>query len=216
MAATILVGCSAQHTASLAANGPELFGAGLFSTGAWDFFMAFSPDQHRVLFCRANDDFSAYDIYETHLDPDGHWHAPTKPDFAATWSNADPHISPDGRTVFFISNRPGPGQIGPQATYDIWSVSVRPEGGWGEARLLPTPISTPGVDEFSPAVAASGNLSVGRYDLYVSRREDGILASGATARSRREYSMVRLQPKHLPGRPVALFQQYTPARRSCW
>ena len=66
--AAVLVGCGAQHTASLAAGGPELFGAGLFSTGAWDFFMPFSPDQRLVLFCRANDDFSAYDNYETHRD----------------------------------------------------------------------------------------------------------------------------------------------------
>src|SRR5690348_2258367 len=86
------------------AAGPQLYGAGLFSTGEWDFFMAFSPDQQYVLFCRANADFSAYDIYETRRDRAGHWSAPVKPAFAERWSNADPHISPDGRTVFFISN----------------------------------------------------------------------------------------------------------------
>jgi hypothetical protein len=57
-------------------TGPELYGAGLFSTGQWDFFMAFARDQRRVLFCRANDDFSAYDIYETEREPDQRWRAP--------------------------------------------------------------------------------------------------------------------------------------------
>ena len=88
--------------------------------------MAFSPDQLQVLFCRANDDFSAYEIYETRQDAGGRWRPPAKPAFAAAASNADPHISPDGRTAFFISNRPEPGDSGPSATYDIWTVSLAP------------------------------------------------------------------------------------------
>jgi Tol biopolymer transport system component len=163
------------------APGPELYGAGLFSTGQWDFFMAFSPDQRHVLFCRANDDFSAYDIYETRRAGDGPWRAPVKPAFAATWSNADPHISPDGRTVLFISNRPGPEDSGPSTTYDIWTASLESGGGWGEPHRLAAPISLPGVDEWSPSVAANGDLYFGSdrpggsggLDLYVARWVDG-------------------------------------------
>jgi Tol biopolymer transport system component len=163
------------------AAGPELYGAGLFSTGEWDFFMAFSPDQQFVLFCRANADFSAYDIYETRRDRAGHWSAPVKPTFAARWSNADPHISPDGRTVFFISNRPGPGDSVPSTTYDIWTASRAPGGGWSEPHRLAAPISLPGVDEWSPSVAANGDLYFGSdrpggsggLDLYVARWVNG-------------------------------------------
>lgn len=36
----------------------ELYGAGLFSTSAWDFFLAWTPDESRVLFCRADTMFS--------------------------------------------------------------------------------------------------------------------------------------------------------------
>ncbi len=144
--------------------------------------MAFSPDEREVLFCRANDDFSAYDIFATTRDSGGAWRAPWKPPFAKTGSNADPHIAPDGRTVFFVSNRPGPGQDGSQATYDIWYAVREPGGEWGEARLLPPPVSMPGVDEFSPSVAANGDLYFGSerpgggggFDLWVSRRMDGV------------------------------------------
>lgn len=118
LVATILVLAGTART-----TGPELYGAGLFSTGQWDFFMAFSPDQKKVLFCRANDDFSAYDIYETEQKTDQRWRAPVKPTFARSWSNADPHFSHDGRTLFFISNRPGSGEAGASKTYDIWTVS---------------------------------------------------------------------------------------------
>src|SRR5439155_19067664 len=82
---------------------PELYGAGLFSTGFWDYFMAWSPDQRDVLFCRATDDFTTFAIFETRLAPDGHWTAPTHPAFATRWSNSDPHVSIDGSRVFFIS-----------------------------------------------------------------------------------------------------------------
>ena len=159
------------------APGPELYGAGLFSTGQWDFFLALSPDGHQALFCRANDDFSAYDIYETRRDAGGRWRAPTKPAFAASWSNADPHFSPDGRTVFFISNRPDAGDTATSSTYDIWTATLEPGGGWSEPRRLPAPVSLPGIDEWSPSVAANGDLYFGSdrpggrggLDLYVAR-----------------------------------------------
>ena len=163
------------------AAGPELYGAGLFSTGLWDFFMAFSPDQTLVLFCRANDDFSAYDIYETRREVGEGWRAPAKPAFATAWSNADPHISPDGRTLFFISNRPGPGDSLASKTYDIWTASLEAGGKWSEPHRLGPPISLPGWDEWSPSVAANGNLYFGSdrpggsggLDLYVARRVNG-------------------------------------------
>ncbi|HEX3234889.1 MAG TPA: hypothetical protein VHR41_11875 [Gemmatimonadales bacterium] len=164
------------------ASGPELYGAGLFSTGQWDFFMAFSPDQRLVLFCRANDDFSAYDIYETGRDAGEPWRAPAKPAFATSWSNADPHISPDGRTLFFISNRPGPGDSVPSKTYDIWTATLESGGRWSEPRRLGPPISLPDADEWSPSVAANGDLYFGSdrpggsggLDLYVARRVKGV------------------------------------------
>ena len=178
IAATLLLGCSSRETLPPPTLDPELYGAGLFSTGEWDFFLAFSPDQRRVLFCRANDDFSVYQIYETRCDPGGRWSAPTTPRFAGSWSNADPHIAPDGRRVFFISNRPGPGETGSQGTFDIWCATLDRDGEWGDAQRLPSPISVSGVDEWSPSVAANGNLyfgserrtGLGGLDLWVARR----------------------------------------------
>ena len=40
---------------TLQARGPELYGPGVFSTAAWDYFMAWTPDQQDVFFCRASD-----------------------------------------------------------------------------------------------------------------------------------------------------------------
>ncbi|HXS25266.1 MAG TPA: hypothetical protein VN719_13595 [Gemmatimonadales bacterium] len=179
---SLLLSCSPHPAGSRSdaapATGPELFGAGLFTTGAWDFFLAFSPEQRWALFCRANDDFTAYDIYQTRLGADGHWSAPTRPTFAREWSNADPHLTADGRTVFFISNRPLPGERTAHATYDIWTATLGPDGAWSEATPLPRSISLPESDEWSPSVAANGDLYFGSdragtrggLDLWVARR----------------------------------------------
>jgi len=177
------VGAAVAPEPSLA--GPELYGAGLFTTGAWDFFVAFTPDQRRALFCRADDTFTRYDIFETRLDDAGRWSPPVKPGFAARWSNADPHISPDGGRVYFVSNRPDPGEVGERATYDIWVARRLADGGWGEAERLPAPVNDPAVDEWSPSVTASGALYFGSerpggrggLDLWVARPQgDGFQA----------------------------------------
>ncbi|WP_394825511.1 Xaa-Pro aminopeptidase [Pendulispora albinea] len=191
-----LSGCRASPRASPGAAQPEagpkgaaLYGAGLFTTGAWDFFMAFSPDQRSVLFGRADDAFEVFDILETRLGPDGHWSPPVKPRFAAHYSNADPHISPDGRRVFFISNRPEGGKPGeaPRPIHDIWVAERDAQGArgardpWGEARHLPAPVNDGTNDRWSPAVAQNGNLHFGadlggpgKTDLWVSRWKDGV------------------------------------------
>ena len=161
---------------------PELYGAGLFSTGAWDFFVAFTPDQRRALFCRADDKFLHYEIFETRLDGAGHWSPPQHPRFARQWSNADPHISPDGRRVYFVSNRPGAGETAARETYDVWMAAMQADGAWGEAERLPAPANDPAVDEWSPSVAANGNLYYGAEraggrggsDLWLVRLVDGV------------------------------------------
>lgn len=182
----LAAGCRdlAPHEARspVAAPAPELYGAGLFSTGAWDFFVAFSPDQRRALFGRADDAFERYELYETRRTADGRWSPPAKPRFASQWSNADPHWSPDGRTVYFISNRPDPGQTTPRPIHEIFAASLQADGEWSEARRLPPPVNDGATDRWSPAVAASGNLYFGAdlpgtrggSDLWVSRLAGGV------------------------------------------
>jgi len=168
--------------APAAAASPELYGAGLFSTGARDLFIAFSPDQHRVLLSRGDQKLESFEIFESRLDNAGHWSPPVKPRFARGWSTADPHVAPDGRTVFFLSDRPNPGETAVRPTHDIWSASLGADGEWGEATHLPATINDPDRDEWCPAVAANGNLyfsadrpgTHGGTDLWVARMVDGV------------------------------------------
>jgi enamine deaminase RidA (YjgF/YER057c/UK114 family) len=159
---------------------PERFGAGVFSTDAWDFFVAFSPDQTRALFGRADAAFEVFTLHETRL-VDGRWSPPMRPRFASAFSDADPHIAPDGRSVFFISNRPLAGERTARPIHDIFVARLDADGAWGEATRLPAPVNDGTTDRWSPAVAASGNLYFGATlpgthggsDLWVSRLVDG-------------------------------------------
>jgi Tol biopolymer transport system component len=161
---------------------PELYGAGIFSTGSWDFFMAWTPDQDDVFFCRATDDFSSFEIFETRFGTDGRWSEPVHPPFASRWSNSDPHLTIDGRRVFFISNRPLPGETAERKTYDVWYADRNADGSWSEARHLDASLNDPNGNEWSPSVAANGNLYFGSnraggrgdQDIWVSRLVNGV------------------------------------------
>jgi hypothetical protein len=194
---------------------PELFGAGLFSTGAWDFFIAWEADERAALFCRANDDFSWFDIYETRRDAHGRWSAPVRPAFASAFSNADPHISPDGRTVFFISNRPRPAdrvQTAPRREYDVWYAVRGADGAWGQARGLEGPVNG-AAREWSPSVAANGNLYFGAArrggrggnDLWVSRLVDGAYTEPENLGDSINTAMGEIEPWIAPDESYLIF-----------
>jgi hypothetical protein len=136
---------------------PTLFGEGVFSTGAYDFFVALTPDQRTAYLCRASADFGYWTILETHR-RGGQWATPTMAPFSGRWSDADPHLTPDGSKLFFISNRPESGSAAKESC-DLWMVERSGEG-WGNARPLDSHVCTDAT-EWPPLVAANGNLYFG-------------------------------------------------------
>lgn len=65
-----------------------------------------------------------------------------------------PVYSPDGRYLFFYSNRPG-GQGG----WDIWAAERNDDGTWNEPKDLPAPVNSP-ADERFPTMHPSGKLLI--------------------------------------------------------
>ncbi|EMR04431.1 OmpA family protein [Cesiribacter andamanensis] len=90
---------------------------------------------------------------------------------------SQPSLSADGRTLYFVSDRPGG-----QGSRDIWVSSRNEQGEWSEARNLGAPINTPG-EEISPQIHANGqtlyfssngHVGMGGYDLFLSeQQQDG-------------------------------------------
>ena len=86
-----------------------------------------------------------------------------------TFSNSNPSLSRDGKTLYFSSNRPG--SIGGT---DIWKVAVNDDGTYGEPQNLGAKVNTEGNESF-PFIAddnktlffaSSGKQGFGGLDVY--------------------------------------------------
>ena len=91
------------------------------------------------------------------------------------YSDKQPSLSADARTLYFISDRPG-GKGG----YDIWISTVDDEGVWGHPVNAGDSINTP-VDEHSPFIhpdtkslyfSSEGWPGLGRFDIFLSKKTD--------------------------------------------
>lgn len=138
-----------------------------------------SPDGKYLFFtgCNRPDGLGSCDIYVARREDD-RWGTPHNlgaPINTRGWE-AQPALAADGRTLYFVSNRPG-GEGG----YDIWKTSLKTDGQWEEPRNLGPAINTP-YDESSPYIhadnrtlyfASNGWPGLGNKDIFKSRMDSG-------------------------------------------
>jgi DNA-binding beta-propeller fold protein YncE len=89
-------------------------------------------------------------IYTSRL-RDGEWATPAPIGFSGKYSDSDPFVSPDGRWLYFVSERPSSADDELTDT-NIWRYSLVEEG-----RIEYLSINS-GSEEYSPVVSASGTL----------------------------------------------------------
>lgn len=137
-----------------------------------------SPDGKYLFFtgCNRPDGLGRCDIYVSHREGKD-WGEPYnvgQPVNSEFWES-QPAISPDGRTLYFISNRPG-GYGG----YDIWKSTITDDAKWGPAINLGPGINT-AFDENTPFLHADGKTlyfssngwpGFGNKDIYFSRQDN--------------------------------------------
>jgi len=137
-----------------------------------------SPDGKYLFFtgCNRPDGLGRCDIYVSHREGKD-WGEPYnvgKPVNSEYWES-QPAISPDGRTLYFISNRPGG-----SGSYDIWKSTITDDAKWGAAVNLGPEINTP-FDENTPFLHADGSTlyfssdgwpGFGHKDIYYSRIDE--------------------------------------------
>jgi hypothetical protein len=105
-----------------------------------EFCLAMSPDEQEVFFTVRKAP-GQWDIHQS-LRRGGTWQPSTVAPFSGVYSDSEPTLSPDGKRLFFSSNRPR--QAGTQpADYDIWVVE-RQGAGWSAPFWLPEPVNGPG------------------------------------------------------------------------
>ena len=146
----------------LAACAPQVFAPDVISGPDHDAAPAFSRDGRSVWFSRS--DATRSTILESHRDGE-HWSAPRTASFSGRWNDMEPAMSPDGRFLVFVSNRPadgaGPpldgffmGKSFPGGGGNLWRVD-RVGAGWGTPVRLPEAINA-SASTFAPSLAADG------------------------------------------------------------
>ena len=111
---------------------PKIFAPGIVSTKEYrEFSGTFTPDGKEYYFFRFADGAG---MMVCKLLNEG-WTAPEPASFNTQYIDNEPHITPDGKRMFFNSNRPFPGSIGERRPTQIWFME-RLGDGWGEPEHL--------------------------------------------------------------------------------
>jgi len=145
-----------------------------FNEGA----QSISADGRYLFFtgCNRPDGLGRCDIFVSHKEGNN-WGEPFNlgaPLNTPYWES-QPAISPDGNTLYFVSNRPG-GLGG----YDIWKSTLKTDGYWSQPENLGPDINTP-YDEHTPFLHADGRTlyfssdgwpGMGNKDIFLSRLSD--------------------------------------------
>ncbi|HNX51279.1 MAG TPA: hypothetical protein PKL08_14010, partial [Thermoanaerobaculaceae bacterium] len=156
---------------------PQLFAPGVVSTGLAERDLAITPDGSEIYFSVVGPNY-AYSTIMVVKRVEGRWGRPEPASFSGSPEHMDiePAVSPDGKRLFFMSNRPSTPGAGKNE--DIWVVDRTPAG-WGEARNLGAPVCSSD-PEFFPSVTRDGTLYFtrgakgGRVEhIYRSRLVDG-------------------------------------------
>jgi len=129
---------------------PEVFAPGIVSTGLYTRDIAMTKDGKEIYFCIS--DAAITGIFVTKL-VNNRWTAPAIAKFSGKgFFDFEPHISPDGTKLFFLSNRPPPGKEAKPGWFyqKIWMMN-RTDTSWSEPQMVAEPISSEN-NEFFPSV----------------------------------------------------------------
>ena len=160
-----------QHCAE-----PEIFAPGVISQPGnnWESRLALSPDRQVALWTVGNffagDQLTVLMSFATRKG----WSEPVVAPFSGTWSDVDTAFSPDGKTVYFSSQRPLQAGDPPRTDFDLWRVSVG-RGGFGTPEHLGSGPNSAS-DELYPSIDRAGNLYFGsnrdgdQWDVWRSQR----------------------------------------------
>mgnify|MGYP000676628487 CR=1 FL=1 len=158
--------------------GTANFLEGPFNTTENEGAQCTSADGNFLLFtaCNRTDGYGSCDLYYSYK-IDGAWTQPKNlgENINSSYWETQPAISPDGKTLYFVSNRPG--GIGGM---DLWKSTRSESGEWYRPVNMGAQVNT-SEDEMSPFIhwdattlyfGSKGWQGVGGYDLFMTKKID--------------------------------------------
>lgn len=158
---------------------PEIFAPDIISTGNYERALVFAPDYNELYFQMRGRNYNTYII---HMEKNKNvWSKPEMAFFSGISGYSDdyPFFSPDGKKLFFNSNRPSEANGELKNKADIWYLE-KINDNWSEPIHLPYPINS---DEYesTPSIALNGNLyfesnresETGDWGIFISKFING-------------------------------------------
>lgn len=119
---------------------PKMLAPGVISVPGNVFGGSMTPDGREIYFSRSVPRSYRYAIFVSRK-AHGRWTTPVLAPFSGYGRDFDPVITPDGRSLVFISDRQvRPGW--PKTDYDVWQVDRAKDGRWSAPRHLDAPVNT--------------------------------------------------------------------------
>lgn len=143
---------------------PTMFAPDVVSTEMMETTATFTPDGKTVYFTRSDNRFSDNTIMFS-VQKNGKWSQPDVASFSGVWRDSEPHVSPDGKRIFFVSNRPAKPDGAPLMAEsngrkfpgaNVWYCD-KTANGWSEPVHIDGPVNET-AELYNPSVAANGNL----------------------------------------------------------
>ncbi|BFP42157.1 hypothetical protein FGF1_30020 [Flavobacteriaceae bacterium GF1] len=174
----VLVSLSLSCQMTTAQSEITLFEPENISTEAVEYAPSFSPSGSEIYFSKSNDQWGKGGmrsaIYYS-IKTNQKWSKPKLAPFSGQYDDSAPHITNEGRTLYFISQRPSAN--GQHTSQDIWKVERDENDNWGTPMRLDSPINS-WANEYCLRTDGYGNLyfasdrkgGYGQGDLYVVKK----------------------------------------------
>ncbi|WP_340075543.1 hypothetical protein [Leptobacterium sp. I13] len=166
---TLLTGQNTPHK--------KMFEYGNISTKNIEYSPSFSNSGDELYFVKSEGEWGKGNLKNSiyySVKENGKWSTPKIAPFSGVYDDSGPHLSKDGKTLFFISKRPSDS---PVVSADIWMVEKAKNGSWKSPVRLDDFINSDR-NEYSPRTDKNGNLyfasnrsgGYGQGDLYVAKK----------------------------------------------
>ena len=135
---------------------PVVFAPGVVSTPFEEVAATFMPDGNRVYFAQGT---IAMEICYSKR-TNGGWEKPHVAAFSGRWGDWDPFLSPDGRQIYFVSNRPldTTGDNKFKRSTHLWYADRLGEDSWSEPRCIKDSFNMDGIGNYAPTVSRHKDL----------------------------------------------------------
>jgi len=153
---------------------PEIFAPGIISTESIEYGGTFSPDGDEFLFTRKDDENNFNNKIFSTKSINGTWSNPRPTSFSSNISEFEPHISPDGKFLYFASIRKRP--LNYRRKGEIWKMEKK-KSEWTKPKYLKSIIN----NNFGRSVTSTTNGTLyftayvnSTYGIYRSQNIKGI------------------------------------------